>query len=434
MTWLIILLLVLVNALYVAAEFGSVAVRHSQIRRLAESGNRLAAGLLSVIEDPHRLDRYIACCQIGITLSSLVLGAFGQATVALDLADRLEQRGWGEAAALSTAATGVLLFLTIFQVVFGELLPKSIALQYPSRTALATYLPMVWSLALFRWFIAVLNGSGLILVRLFGFPHGVHRHVHAPEEIEMLIAESADGGLLEPDEQRRLVEALRLSERTARDLMVPRGRVRMIDADAPFEEILRSAISSPYTRLPVYRNSADNVIGLVHIRDLARHVADESAANTLEAVLRPIASVPGPMEIDRLLPVLRSRGQRMALVVDEFGGVEGVVTLQDVLDELVGPEPEESPVDQPRPERLPDGRVRLPGSLRLDEVSKWSGVSWRDEEAITVAGLVLNRLGRLPHPGERVVIDDVEVEVERMGRRAVASLLIRPRPRKPERA
>jgi CBS domain containing-hemolysin-like protein len=424
--WLIIIILVLVNALYVAAEFGSVGVRRSQIRQLARGGNRLAGQLLPVLEDSRKLDRYIAGCQIGITISSLVLGAFGQATVAPGLAGLLKKTGWGEVAAFSTAATGVLVFLTIFQVVFGELVPKSLALQYPTQTALMTYRPMVWSLALYRWFIAVLNGSGLFLLKLFGAPHGGHRHIHSPEEIEMLIAESADGGLLEPDEQRRLRRALRLNRRTAHDLMTPRRLVRMLDADAPFEESLQKAMSGPCTRLPVFRGTIDDVTGFVHTRDLAAHYAEKQTAATLEPALRPIPQVPSQMEIGRLLPVLRKRGQRMALVLDEFGGVEGVVTLQDVLDELLGTPPGEGTGGQPSPGRLPDGRVRLPGLLRLDEAAEWTGVRWRTGGVTTIAGLVMVGLGHLPKAGDRVRMDGVEIEVERMDGQAVASVLVTP--------
>ena len=426
--WLTIILLILVNALYVAAEFAAVGVRRGQIRKLANGGSRFAARLLPILEDTHKLDRYIAGCQIGITISSLVLGAFGQATIALDFGRWLQGFGWDEVTAFSTAATSLLVILTILQVVFGELVPKSLALQFPTQTALLTYLPMVWSLVLFRWFIFVLNGSGLFVVRLLGIPPGSHRHVHSPEEIDMLLVESADGGLLEPEEQRRLHDALRLSGRTARELMTPRLRVRMIDGDSSFSSILETAMSSPHTRLPVYRDTTDNVIGFVHTRDLAAHVAEKKAAK-LEAVLRPIIAVPGNSQILKLLPLLRRRGQRIALVVDEFGGVEGIVTLQDVLDELLGlpPDAEDIPGQSP-PERLPDGRLRLPGLLPLTDVRRWLGVEWRDHQVTTIGGLILKQFAHLPRPGERVSIDGITFEIERLDRQMIASILVTPSP------
>lgn len=421
--WLIILFLVLVNAFYVAAEFGAVGVRRERVRRMSAEGHRLAAALLPTIENPQRLDRYIAACQIGITLSSLILGAFGQATVALDVSKWMVGLGLEPAVALTTAATTVLVVLTILQVVFGELVPKSIALQFPTRTALFTYVPMVWSLAFFRWFIFVLNGSGLFLVKLFGFSPGSHRHVHSPEEIDMLIVESANGGLLEPEEQRRLHDALRLSGRSARELMTPRARVQMIDGDGPIATVIETVMSARHTRLPVYRGSPDTVVGFIHSRDLVAQIA-KGREPTLEAVLRPVVSIPDRIPIARLLPILRRRGQRMALVVDEFGSITGIVTLQDLLDELLGMPPGDVEFPgQPIPEQLSGGRWRLPGLLPLTDASRLLGVDWRDPHVTTIGGLVLSRLAHLPPPGERIEIDGVILEVEQVSRQMIATIL-----------
>src|SRR5678816_4322600 len=229
LAWATIALLILLTGLYVAAEFGAVSARRSRLRRLAEDGNALAARLLPVLEDPAELDRYIAASQVGITLSSLILGAFGQATLAPRLEPLLERFGRLQpATAESTAAAVVLISLTALAVVLGELVPKSLALQNPTGTALFTVLPMQRSLRAFSWSIALLNGSAVLLLRLLRLPSTGHRHVHSPEEIDLLIAESRDGGLLEPQEQVRLHRALRLGLRTARQLMVPRARLATI--------------------------------------------------------------------------------------------------------------------------------------------------------------------------------------------------------------
>src|SRR5688572_2447072 len=199
LAWTIIVLLILLTGLYVAAEFAAVSARRSRLRRLAEDGNPLAARILPVLEDPAELDRYIAASQIGITLSSLILGAYGQATIAPRVTPLFERfSGLDAATAESTAAAVVLIFLTVLAVIIGELVPKSLALQDPTRTALATVIPMQWSLRIFSWSIKFLNGSGNLLLRVMGVPTTGHRHVHSPEEIELLIAESRDGGLLEP--------------------------------------------------------------------------------------------------------------------------------------------------------------------------------------------------------------------------------------------
>jgi CBS domain containing-hemolysin-like protein len=287
-------------------------------------------------------------------------------------------------------------------------------------------MPMRWSLSLYRVFIVILNGSGLVLLRLFGAGQAVHGHLHSPDEIDLLIADSADGGLLEPDEQKRLREALRLGRRTARELMTPRRLVHMLRADASFETNVAEAISSPYTRLPVYHESEDNVVGFVHLRDLTAHFAETNGAGTLDAVLRPLPNVPASLPIEKLLPILRQRGQRLALVRDEYGGLEGIVTLQDVLNEILGTPPEEAQRWQPPPERLADGRFRLPGLLRLDEVATLTGTPLTSTEVTTLGGLLLEKLGRLPQPGERVLLGDLEVEVEAMDHQAVVSVLAEP--------
>ena len=284
---LVILFLILLTGLYVAAEFAAVGARRSRLRRLAEDGNGLAARILPVVEDPHELDRYIAVSQIGITLSSLILGAYGQAALAPALTPLVAggRSAWSRTRRSRPAAVIVLLVLTVLAMIVGELVPKSLALQDPTRTAIFTVLPMQWSLRLFSWAIVVLNGSGILLLRLLRVPSTGHRHVHSPEEIELLIAESRDGGLLEPEEQVRLHRALRLGLRTASQLMVPRARLAAIDINTPMPEVLRIVTSSPFSRLPVYRDSLDHVVGMLHTKDLVT----EYVAGTGPAVARGAA-------------------------------------------------------------------------------------------------------------------------------------------------
>jgi len=340
-TWAVIVLLILVNALYVAAEFAAVGVRRSRIRRLAEDGNPLARRLQVFIEDPHGLDNYIAACQIGITLSSLVLGAYGQATLSGPLTPRLVGLGVDPGSAQPTAAVVILLGLTITQMILGELVPKSLALQYPTRAALGTVLPMQWSLRVFRPFIVLLNGSGGLLLRLAGLRNAGHRHIHSPEEIALLIAESRDGGLLEPEEQVRLHRALSLGLRTAKQLMVPRERLAAVRADMPFEQLVQEMAASPYTRLPVYRSSLDDIIGFVRTKMVVLHYVRLRNQGSIENVLQPISFVDESMPADRLLAFLRQRRSHQAIVRDATGRVTGLVTLADVLADLLGRTPDE---------------------------------------------------------------------------------------------
>jgi len=425
----VIVALILINALYVAAEFAAVSVRRSRLQQQAEEGNKLAKRLLPIILDGAQLDRYIAACQIGITISSLVLGAYGQATLAKDLTPLFERFGGLQvAAAQSTAALVVLVILTVLQMVFGELVPKSIALEFPTATARYTVLPMLWSLRLMRWLIAVLNGSGVFLLRLMGQPATGHRHIHSPSEIEYLIAESREGGQLRPAESARLRQALRLGMRTVGELMVPRTRIVGVSVDASGPEVLELLRRTPFSRLPVHEETLDQVIGVLHVRDVAARLIGSATAPalSLRELVRPVIVVPESMTADRLLERLRAERTAMAVVVDEFGGTAGMITVGDMLDELLGETADEFKLGETLPHKLPDGRVRLPGTVRLDMAAPWVGVLW-EADSYTVAGFLMERLGRLPVAGDLLVVDGVRIEVEAMRGRVVESLLVTPR-------
>ena len=420
---LVIFLLILVNALYVAAEFAAVSVRGSRIQQRAEEGNWLAGYLLPHIADPQRLDRYIATSQIGITISSLVLGAYGQTKLAPVLVPLFEGLGGLQrVGAESTAAVVVLLVLTATQLILGELVPKSLALQYPTSVALYTYLPMEWSLRAMSWFISLLNGSGLAILHLFRIGTAGHVHIHSPDEIEYLIAESRAGGLIEPDEHARLRRALRLGTLRVEEVMVPRSEIFGLEAGTPFDEILSRAADSAYTRLPVYQGSLDHVVGYMHVQDIARQALDGAQSPPL----RPPFFIPASLTLDRVLERFRAQRQHMALVSDESGRTTGLITVSDILQEILGGGvPDEFKTAEPSPERLVDGRLRLPGSLRLEEAAALVGAGWIGDAA-SLSGFLTERLERLPRAGDRLVIDGVKVEVEGMAGRTVSWVVATP--------
>lgn len=423
---LIVLALIAVNAVYVAAEFAAVSVRRSRVRQLASDGNPLARWLLPQLDSPAALDRYIAACQIGITISSLVLGAYAQLTFAVWLAPVLAGGlGIQEATSQSAATVVVLLLLTAAQVIFGELVPKSLALQFPTPTALYTLPAMLPSLWVYRPFITWLNGNGHVLLRLLGAPQQTHHHIHSPQEIELLIAESRDGGLLEPDEHQRLKRALRLNLRQAKQLMVPRTKMSALDVTTPLNEVISAVALSPYSRLPVYRDSIDNVVGVLHTKDLVKWFVADGPSATLASLARPVASVHESVTADRVLRQLRERRTHQALVVDEFGGTSGIVTLEDVLSELLGNVGDEFKAGDPVPESLPDGRYRLPGSMTVDDASSLLRAEW-DTDATTVGGMVTAELGHLPVSGETVTIGAYQFTVERVAERAVEWVTVAP--------
>jgi CBS domain containing-hemolysin-like protein len=421
---LVVAALILVNAVYVAAEFAAVSARRSRIRQLAEEENRLACWLMPILDRPVLLERYIAACQIGITVSGLVLGAYAQATIARGLTPWVAWAGFAENTAGTLSVAIVLLLLTVAQVIFAELVPRSLALRYPTPAALYAVIPMAPSMWLFRPFITWLNATGLVLRRLVGAPPKAHRHIHSPEEIELLIAESRDGGLLEPDEHRRLRRALRLNLRQAKQLMVPRPEISAIDISTPLNDVLRLVAQSPYSRLPVYRDSIDNIAGMLHTKDMVRWLVSGEGRGTLDSIIRPIATVPESVTADRMMRHLRERRTHQALVVDEFGGTSGLITLDDVLSEMLGDIGDEFKAGEPVAETLPDGRVRLPGQMTVDDAATYLNTKW-ETDATTLNGLITEALGHLPTRGERRVIGDFEFEVEDVRRRALVTALAR---------
>jgi putative hemolysin len=422
----IILLLIGLTALYVAAEFGAVGIRRSRLRRLCEDGHATAARLLPIVEDPQRLTRYIAASQVGITLSGMALGAYAEAVITPRVTPLLEH--WSTLrpeTAQSLASASVLISLTMVSVVFGEMVPKTVALRYPTETALITTRPMLWSGRLYAWFIVILDRSSNLLRALLRVPPATHRHVHSPEEIGLLIAESRDGGLLEPQEQVRLHRALRLGLRDARQLMVGRERLAAIEIRTPIGDVLRIVATSPYSRLPVFRGTLDDIAGILHTKDVVTHFLEHGRSGTLANLIRPILRVPVTMAADRLLGFLRERRSHQALVVDTTGTVVGMITLEDVLGELLGGVPDEFKAPRLLPLRLTDGRVRLPGELPLERARVWVEGAWPTEN-LTVSDFFVREIGRLPEPGERLDIWELPVEIESVENGRISSVIVTP--------
>jgi putative hemolysin len=334
--WVVIAALICINAFYVSAEFGAVGVRRSRIKWMADGGNALARRLLPYIETPVGLSRYVAASQIGITVSSLILGAYAQATLAVAAAGMFAERlGVDADRARDAAEVVVLLSLAAFQAVVGELIPKSVALEFPTEVALATVLPMRWSLRVYRPFIVAINAATMLILRLVGAKLSPQRHIHSPDEIDLLIAESRDGGLLEPEEQQRLHRALRLGRRTVRDLMVPLGSLTMVPDDIAWNDLVGAVMSSPFSRLPVYRGRRDQVIGVLRVKDLVNRFVQQGPT-PLAQLMRPVERVSQDLPADRIATALRERRAHQAIVVDASGIVVGLITIQDVLVALVG--------------------------------------------------------------------------------------------------
>jgi len=420
----VVFFLVAVNALYVAAEFAAVSARRTHVEELADGGNRLAVSLLPILKDPIQLDRYIAACQIGITLSSLILGFFSQAQLTPVVAPWLSATfGLPPLAAVSLASIAILVLLTALQVVFGELVPKSISLRYPERMALSTMLPMRWSLTLLRPFIAVLNGSALVLMRRLGLRNtGEHSHVHSPEELEFVFRESARGGYIDAREREMLENVLHIRTRTARQIMVPRTRMVTASATAAPRQLLPELVASPHTRFPVIGETSDEILGMVHLRELFSF-AQEHPEGELTEVVRPLPLLPESISVSELWAELRQQRTHMAVLFDEYGGVAGLVTLEDVIEEVVGELQDEFDQEVEAVRELGDGRVRLRGDLLVSAVNSRFLLDL-PTDTDTIGGLVMEKLEHTPRVGERLELVAAHFEVGAVHEGAVTDVLL----------
>jgi CBS domain containing-hemolysin-like protein len=312
----VITLMVLASGFYVAAEFATVSARRTRISQMAGSGNRLARQLLPIMEDSRALDNYVAACQVGITISSLVLGAYGQNTVAMALTPLLvDVTSLSEVTVHSISVTGVLIVLTTLSVVLGELFPKSVAIQYPEQTALTTVVPMKWSLVIFRPLIWLFNGSSNLILKLLKVHRSQeHSQVYSPAEIELLVTESHEGGLLDADEQQMLRNAFRLRELTARQVIVPRTRLVAAPLESSTSVLLNKVCEEGYTRIPVYQSTIDNIVGFVHLKDLfQRHVQEKQS---IEGIVREVTYVPESLPASEVWRTLNKNRQYIAIVFD----------------------------------------------------------------------------------------------------------------------
>ncbi len=428
------ILLILINAFYVAAEFSSVSTRRSRMSQLAAEGNSMAQAVLPVIEDPVRLDRYIATCQLGITISSLMLGFFAQGQVAESISPYLISLGaLSEVAAKSISATLMLLLFTILQALLGELVPKNIGLQYPERLAITTYIPMRWSMLIFRPLIWFFNGSGMLLMRLFGLTVDTeHTHVHAPEEILMLVEESEAGGLLDQEERLLLVNTLRLGSLPVRQVMIPRTKILAASVDVPTDTLLARVAESSFSRLLLYEETIDNVIGVIHLKDLLC-LGHHTQQTDVRAAMRPVQFVHESMPVEQVLTLLQRDQYYVAVVVDEFGGTAGLVTLKDLVEEIFGEFEDEFDEHVPMI-RLVDGeRLRVRGDVLIPELNDWLNLFLPTEDVDTIGGLILSETGYVPEVGKEVQINGIGFRVEALDRRRVSLISLPLTPKQIER-
>jgi len=414
------LLLVLANAFFVAAEFALVGARRTRIDALAEQGSRRARMARTAIQN---LDHYISGTQVGITLASLGLGWVGETTIAEIIRQAFDGLAppWNVVATHGVAGTAAFVLITFMHIVLGELAPKSLALLFPEKLSMWTAGPLIGFSRLLGPFIALLNGSANLLLRALGLraPTEVER-VHRPEEIELLLTQSYEHGLLSEEPVEMIRGVFDLSETTAAEVMTPRTEVVAVPVDATLEDVADVIIEAGHSRIPVYRDSLDQVLGVVLAREVWRALR-RGSPTSLEDLIRPVPFVPDSKPIEDLLREMQAERTHIAVVVDEWGGTAGIVTIEDVIEEIVG-EIRDEHEEEPPPIEEKDGEVLVSGGFSIAELNELYDLSLPEQDYTTVAGYVLGQLGRIPRAGDEVLFAGGRLRVLSMDGRRIERL------------
>ena len=393
--------LILLNAFFVAAEYGLVTARRTRIVELQHQGNRRARDVLRITSDP---PRFIAAMQLGVTLTSLGIGALGE--VALS-------RLFDKAISTVLAVIFAYLVLTFLHVVIGELVPKGIALGHSEGTALFVSAPVRFFFTVMRPFVWFLQRATEVVLKWLGLkPPGADDDVLSEAELRMVVSRSTEHGEIEQQEQEMLYKVFDFADKEAKDVMVPRPEVVALSIDLPPEQCLEAVMDSPYTRYPVYRESLDNVVGILHVRDLFRALRDRGMHEvTVEDIIRPAHIVPETKDLAALLAEFRRANQHMAIVVDEYGDMEGIVTLEDLLEEIVGDIEDEFDLPDESIEQIDEDTVIIDGTFPIDDFNERFKTEMPDEDYHTMAGFVFGLLGRQPEAGDTITHDGMRFDV-----------------------
>jgi putative hemolysin len=434
---LAVLALIGINAFFAATEFSLIAVRLSRVRQLVEEGDPRAKIVESLLSD---LGRVVSGVQVGITLASLALGYIGEITLAGILRPVVEAipRPWAAVIAHGLALVLAFGLLTVLQVVLGELVPKSVSLGRAERVALLVARPFHWFLNTFRWAIDLLDGLAERAVRVLGVvaPHS-HTLVRSAEELQVMVQQAHDRGLLPATEVKFIQSAMELGQVQIREVMVPRPDVHALPANASLEETMKMFATTQRSRIPVYEGNLDHILGFVHIKDMiwvlldrARRAEDRlpAADFQLRRLLRDVLIVPETKPASELLIEFRSRRTGLAMVVDEFGSILGLATLEDILEQMVGEIHDEFDVVE-RPLSLPDGGMIFDAAIKVRDLQTQYNIALPDDSTYeTVGGFVLNHLGFIPRGGESFESDGYRLTVMDMDRRRVSRVKIKQLP------
>ena len=408
-------LLVFFNGFFVAAEFAIVKVRASQLEIKVKEGNRLAILSKHIVS---HLDGYLAATQLGITLASLGLGWIGEPVVSKIIIKIMVLMGLGvdEELAHTIALPVAFAFITILHIVFGELAPKSLAIQRSERTTLFIAYPLQFFFIVFKPVIWILNGISNFILKVIGISalHGID--VHSSEELKFLVQQGQESGKIDADEYKIIKNAFDFSEQTAKQIMVPRTQVFALDVNDYNETMIERVINESYSRIPCYEDSLDNTIGIVYLKDILLATRKNEPIN-IRSIMRPIHIVPETKHIGQLLNEFQVKHQQMALVVNEYGGTEGIITMEDILEELVGEIQDEFDNEIPFVEQVGDKTYNVMASATLDDINELLPHPLeKDEQYETLAGYLILKFGKIPYVKEKITIDNFEFSILKKNR------------------
>jgi len=417
-----VLALVLANGFFVAAEFALVGARRSKLQEMVDDGDRLSKLALKALDN---LDRYISATQLGITIASLALGWVGEPVVAAMIDVILAQFGVQPSLGATHTAAGIAVgfaVITFLHVVYGELAPKTVALVMPERLSGWVALPLMFFARLMMPFIALLNGTANASLRLFGIkPMSESRHVHSPEELRMLVMQARAHGTLDESDSAMLAGVFDFHEKKVQDVMRPRTDLAALPIDATEAEVRETVSRERYSRYPVYQESLDDVVGVFLAKDLWLH--DRKEPFSLRQFVRDPLYVPATRLAVRVLDDLRKTRAHMAVVLDEYGGTAGIVTMEDLIEEVIGDISDEYDMVSKESVEV-DGVLELAGNLSLIDVRTDHRVSIPEGDWTTLGGYVFARLGRIPRVGDRVIFPGGDLEVIAMDGRRVAGVRV----------
>jgi len=421
---LIALVLVLLNGFFVAAEFSIVKVRYSQIQLKAEEGNKTAKKAEGIIK---KLDAYLSATQLGVTLASLGLGWVGESALRHIFVNIFQFFGLNpsNSTVTMTAIAASFLMITMMHIIFGELVPKSIAIRKSEATTLFITHPLSWFYNIFKPFIWLMNAISNSFLRLIKISPAAEQDIHSTEELQLLVKQSADGGEIEEEDYEIIKNAFDFTDHSAKQIMVPRHNIFTIDIDMPIEEIIEKIFKSSHSRIPVYRNSIDNIVGIFYIKEFIRECfkfKDNYENFDIKVLLHEPLFVVGSKKISDLLKVFQQKKQHLAIVIDEFGGTDGIITLEDILEELVGEIQDEEDQEEKIVEKIDENHFVVQAAQPLEEINEHLPKSLplsEEGDYNTLSGYLMHKIGDIPTQNQEFKLENYRVKILQMQNKGI---------------